>query len=740
VLMDANDKILFPITYLYIDTCFCGNKNITRAYLPQGVSCLIDDNKARYLHVNLSQIESTKFDKQPMVRCWKTNKDVFLLSKTMGKGSPDFRFIEAFENGIARVNINGYFSANDDGFPLRKAYEQLRVYKDYKSLTGGKWGLIDSMGRQLIKCKYIAMKQEFDDKIPAMLDGKWGVINRYDAIQIPFQYDKLDFFTEGESGLNRTMKCKYYKVKNGGLWGVIDEHNNLIIDFKYHGIEYRPTAMGDFFVVEKNNLHGLINISDELVIPIAYTSIDYLDRNCKSYFKVKGGSISPKWPNQALAGYMNTAFEYAVHPQFYDAFPFENGIAKVCLQPKRYSFINTKGELITDEIFDDAGSFSYGKASVKCDGKWGFIDTTAHFLIPFQYWIAGSFYRDIAPVGLIVPPKFFGLISRHYGMSLIDKSGKRITNKVYTQIDDFKDGYAQVKEGNKFGLIDSLGNLCIPIKYKALRWNNQYKLMIAERGQRKSRIYKLENSKMRLMGTYDKIGSFSEGYAWVKNHGKFGYIDSTGSLRDEIEFDFAGDFNCGIAKVGINRKFGYKKHDGKAVDYKYVECSDFRYNFGVVKLGRTAICLDTSLNRTKMPKIIEENVQSYAHNRGILKRYDCALLVDENLKRYNKTPFSDLSRIDQHNYLVKETKDANTYGICDEMGWDVVPYVFKSISDFHQGYSVVKTNHIEGLFDCQGNQLIPVTNLEILYLKAGVVRIRTGAKTQYYNLNTKKML
>ena len=62
---------------------------------------------------------------------------------------------------------------------------------------------------------------------------------------------------------------------------------------------------------------------------------------------------------------------------------------------------------------------------------------------------------------------------------------------------------------------------------------------------------------------FDDAGSFSEGLARVKQNGKYGYIDKTGKIAIPYQFDDAVLFSEGLARVRQNGKYGYIDKTGK---------------------------------------------------------------------------------------------------------------------------------------------------------------------------------
>ena len=56
---------------------------------------------------------------------------------------------------------------------------------------------------------------------------------------------------------------------------------------------------------------------------------------------------------------------------------------------------------------------------------------------------------------------------------------------------------------------------------------------------------------------YDDAGFFSEGLARVRVNGKYGFIDTKGNMVIPAVYDWAGDFIEGLANVEINGKYGF---------------------------------------------------------------------------------------------------------------------------------------------------------------------------------------
>lgn len=64
---------------------------------------------------------------------------------------------------------------------------------------------------------------------------------------------------------------------------------------------------------------------------------------------------------------------------------------------------------------------------------------------------------------------------------------------------------------------------------------------------------------------FEEAGDFAEGLAPVKMGGKWGYVDRTGRIIINPQFEEAGTFAEGLARVKLNGKWGYVDRKGQMV-------------------------------------------------------------------------------------------------------------------------------------------------------------------------------
>jgi hypothetical protein len=148
-------------------------------------------------------------------------------------------------------------------------------------------------------------------------------------------------------------------------------------------------------------------------------------------------------------GFVDTTGKVKIEPKFDEAYSFSNGRALVKVNDK-YGFIDQDGKLIIKPEFDNACSFSEKLASVKINGKYGYIDKNGVIKIPPQFDNAFNFSEGLAKIKVfskVDPTK--DILEENYGY--IDKEGKSKIPAIFDAASDFRGGVAKVVD-SIFGL------------------------------------------------------------------------------------------------------------------------------------------------------------------------------------------------------------------------------------------------------------------------------------------------
>ena len=126
----------------------------------------------------------------------------------------------------------------------------------------------------------------------------------------------------------------------------------------------------------------------------------------------------------------------------------------------------------------------------------------------------------------------------------------------YDEINDYYQGLALVKSGDKWGYIDKEGNVKVPIIYEAA--NNFGGEKIAKVKKDGLWGYVNINAKEIVPVEYEFCGEINNGIIAVGKKNKYGFVNTKGKNICGLIYDRVEPFsNDGIAKVFQNNRYGY---------------------------------------------------------------------------------------------------------------------------------------------------------------------------------------
>lgn len=199
-----------------------------------------------------------------------------------------------------------------------------------------------------------------------------------DALRVPdlyhiLIYEYLDTFSQGR-----------LRVRYEGSYGYLGEDGLPVPDSlgKVFDFDFAYNFTGDKALVRKGIRYFWVD-----------RNLNILDGYYFSTWSPAKDSLSGK------IGYLDENGNWAIKPQFSEAFPFYGDLARVRCENGAMNWIKRDGSHFFNEDFEDAGDFSFGLAAAKKDGKWGYLEITGEQRIDFIFDKAGDFnYRYKAPV------------------------------------------------------------------------------------------------------------------------------------------------------------------------------------------------------------------------------------------------------------------------------------------------------------------------------------------------------
>ena len=194
--------------------------------------------------------------------------------------------------------------------------------------------------------------------------GKWGFIDKQGSTIIPFEFDKIHYFSEGLAAVTKNKKTTNPDSVFSWDVGFIDKQGNVVIPFEYGEVLFGGFKNGMCCVCKEDEDHyGFIDKKGNVIIPLIY------------------GSFDCEWSGTEL---------------YFD--PFHEGL--VSAFKGSYLKKNKNGHYVSH-------------------GKWGYLDRQGNVIVPFRYIYASNFHYGKAKV---TKKNIFGKEQTFY----IDKQGNRI--------------------------------------------------------------------------------------------------------------------------------------------------------------------------------------------------------------------------------------------------------------------------------------------------------------------------
>ena len=238
----------------------------------------------------------------------------------------------------------------------------------------------------------------------------------------------------------------------------------------------------------------------------------------------------------------------------------------------QWGFCKKDKTLIIQPEYDNAWPFKNGLAKVEKDGKQGYINKRNKVVIPFKY-------ESCSQKGDFI------IVYKQSKFGVIDLQGKEVIQLIYDGIHRLEDHSFVVTKDKKSGLfnikkflfITNL-NLTIPIEFNDIYETNLSDIVRVKKdgkwglftveGQQLTPL-KYENEPVHKL-------QFTEGLAPISVNNKWGFVDEKGEEIISPQFDEVHPFHNGLARIRRDSINGFIDKSGElVVSSKYYILSDF---------------------------------------------------------------------------------------------------------------------------------------------------------------------
>jgi hypothetical protein len=383
------------------------------------------------------------------------------------------------------------------------------------------WGVIKPDGSWLIEPQFESLGHLYNGLAPAYIGGKSGFIDRTGKFVIPAKFDRAGYFESDGLSLASVEK----------KWGLIDRSGAWVIEPQYDVIS-RPRGKTIFWV-RIGEKFGAIDRSGKLIVEPRFSQTAGLcDDGWAIGFDngkqraVPSAGMQLVMPNGELFGSnCKDAFQLEVNGKF--------GLVDRTLNP------------LTEVRFDRIDGFWNGAAIAKIDGKLGYLNPDGSWLIEPQFDDAGNFVGDYAIAGLggrygcirrnsawAIEPQFEDkgfnceVMLRKAKSDQLDPRGTLTIDPRIRKVGFLTDGFYTVKVDGKFGVVNDGWNWLIEP-----RWRSYGRFV--DEGLRAAKFddkwgFIDASGALIIEDNYDSFSFFSRGIAWVQSGSSWCAIDKHG--------------------------------------------------------------------------------------------------------------------------------------------------------------------------------------------------------------------
>lgn len=414
------------------------------------------------------------------------------------------------------------------------------------------------------------LKGFFISYFPVHVDDKWGFIRGDGELVIVPEYEDAGQFNEGLA-----------PVTKRGRMGFVDKKGKVVITAEYDDV---TPFEGGITIVEKAGKMGALDRRNKMMVPVEYDDVGVLssdmilveDKGKVGYFDASGNQV--------------VGFDYE------NGFDFKNGFA-VVKKEGWYGLINKNNEVILPFKYEWIESVDTKRFRVKAGNLFGISDTLGGQVLPMEYQWIGE-VKDKVPT-VIVKDNKLGYLSADNNI-VIPLGYDVVINSAAEYA--FNDGFAKVKKGDKFGVIDTKGEVVMPIESDTLGIPTEGFVAFKNRGYWGYR--ELAGNKRIIEPKYDQVWPYEKGVAKVRKGDRFGLIDPNGFEVLRVEYnDIESNSDIGLLTVTKNGKKGLMDRDKNLIlGFKYDEISIENYRYALATRDGQVFYFDLQKNTFIWPK------------------------------------------------------------------------------------------------------------------------------------------
>ncbi|GAL87061.1 KWG protein [Sporocytophaga myxococcoides] len=378
------------------------------------------------------------------------------------------------------------FTFSIKGFCQVVQYDSIAYYTINKEKF-----LISNRGNQISINSYNFIIFNFGSKLISVTkDGKSGYIDRMGKVVIPLVFEYAWRFYNGLALVSDF----------NGNDGFINEEGNVLIPINSSSSFDSFTGIySDGLILKSDNfIYGYVDSINNTKIPFEYDEAEIF---------IDGSSIVGKKDQWTIV--------------LYGTIDKNNNVQI----PLEYNYL----EYQYNDLYYAGKFFNFGQPDYHY--AMGCVNSRSEIVVPFKYdsiqlrqkhlYIKENECYELKLENYIVCD------IREEGWRIVDTKNGKETACCYVDVGEVSGGYLEVKK-DKWGLVDSLGNVKIPLTYDFVEIYGDD--IVAVKKNSKWAYFKTDGTQITDF-VYDYVTEFRLGYALIKQNGKYHLIDKKGKVK-----------------------------------------------------------------------------------------------------------------------------------------------------------------------------------------------------------------
>ncbi len=412
-------------------------------------------------------------------------------------------------------------------------------------------------------------------------------------------------------------------------------------------------------IAKRGNKYGLVNRNGDVLLKFSYNEISNFDN-----------PLMFKLTSSHLYGFADT-FGNLMTEIAYNEILYESDSAIYLRKDRSWGMCDITGTIIVPVVYEDVTYCANLIAMVKSYSKWYVLNCKTGELSHESYDEVYRLTTGVQTDNNMINGYY---VKRGERWGYIDSFGEIVIDLKYDALDKFdKNGRARFLLNNKFGVIDCGGKILIPAAYDYLGMFGNLSVTVAQVGNN----YGIINDKFEVVAPfeYDYIYSFNDqGSTVAHKDGFFGIISTSGEHISDFKYTYMEDFN-GLIALAFDGGYGYVNHNGEEV-------------------------ISTIHSEVKQGTTLSVFLE-YDEKWALYSPYG------ENLTGFI---YSNVGSFSNGLSAVSIITDAGErFGYINDSGDVVIPCEYDSALDFKYGKAIVRKGRYSGIIDVDGNIIIPFT-------------------------------